>query len=45
MDCPGLENHQNKIINGAAIADVAVLVLSAKKCEEKCCISQDSYKN
>lgn len=38
LDCPGLENYQNKVIGGAAVADIAVLVLSAKKCEEKCCI-------
>jgi translation elongation factor EF-1alpha len=38
LDCPGLPNYQSKVISGAAIADIAVLVLSAKKCEEKCCI-------
>jgi translation elongation factor EF-1alpha len=38
LDSPGLESYRNKVINGAAMADIAVLVLSAKKCEEKCCI-------
>ena len=38
LDCPGLQSYQSKMIFGAAIADIAVLVLSAKKNEEKSCI-------
>jgi translation elongation factor EF-1alpha len=38
LDSPGLESYRSKVINGAAMADIAVLVLSAKKCEDKCCI-------
>lgn len=38
LDCPGLQSYQSKMISGAAIADIAVLVLSAKKNEEKSCI-------
>ena len=45
LDAPGRKNYTQTVIQGCAMADVAVLVVSAKKCEQKSCCDDDSYRS
>ena len=43
LDTPGQEALSRSVVDGAALAEIAVLVVSAKKFEFKQCLENDSY--
>lgn len=43
LDTPGQESLARTVIDGAALAEIAVLVVSAKKFEFKQCLENDQY--
>lgn len=43
LDTPGQESLSKSILDGAALAEIAILVVSAKKFELKQCLENDAY--
>jgi len=44
LDTPGQESFSETVINSAALAEMAILVVSAKKFEFKQCLENNSYR-
>lgn len=45
FDTPGQETLSKSIIDGSALAEIAILVVSAKKFEHKQCIESETYQS